>query len=120
MVWETPELVQFDKTLALRGTALGLLVAFALASCSAPADKGVVPGIKASATAEPVNDGSAKRLRVLTEAQYLNTLAYVFGPDVKTEPHFPPAQRYDGLVALGSARGGISGAQLELYQKAAV
>jgi hypothetical protein len=109
------------------GTAASLLAAMALASCSAPAEKNQMAGaqnavskagLKTAMTAEPVNDGSSKHLRVLTEAQYLNTLAYVFGPDVKTEPHFPPAQRSDGLLALGSARAGVSGSQLELYQKA--
>ncbi len=97
-----------------------LVAALALVSCSAPIgkDQGAAP--KVASTPEPANDGSEKRLRVLSEAQYLNTLAHVFGPDVKTEPHFPPAQRYDGLLALGTARAGVSGAQLELYQKAAV
>ncbi len=106
---------------ALRGTGLCVAACALLIGCSAPADKGATKTEVASGgVAEPAGDGSAKRLRVLTEAQYLNTLAHVFGPDVKTEPHFPPAQRYDGLLALGSARGGVSGAQLELYQKAAV
>ncbi len=105
---------------ALRGSGFGVAAAALLMGCSAPSQKAETPATQASAIAEPANDGSAKRLRVLTEAQYLNTLAHVFGPDVKTEPHFPPAQRYDGLLALGSARGGVGGAQLELYQKAAV
>ncbi len=105
---------------ALRGAGLSVAAAALLIGCSAPANNAAAPAAKATAVVEPANDGSAKRLRVLTEAQYLNTLAHVFGPDVKTEPHFPPAQRYDGLLALGSARGGVSGAQLELYQKAAV
>ena len=69
--------------------------------------------------AEPVTDGTRKRVRTLTQQQYLNTLAYVFGPDVRLLPNFPPAQRTDGLLALGTGRGGISTAQVELYQKAA-
>ncbi len=71
-------------------------------------------------SAEPDSAGTPKHLRALTQDQYLNTLAYVFGPDVQIEPHFPPAQRTDGLLALGTARSGVSSAQLELYQKAAL
>ena len=73
----------------------------------------------ASAAAEPVGDGAAKRLRVVTEAQYLNTIAYVFGPDVKPVTTFPPSMRTDGLLAAGTSRGGVTTQQLELYQKAA-
>ncbi len=69
---------------------------------------------------EPQDTGSLNRLRLLSEEQYLNTVRYVFGPDVAPEPHFPPAQRRDGLLALGSSITGVTTAQLELYQKAAV
>jgi hypothetical protein len=69
---------------------------------------------------EPEDAGSLNRLRLLTEEQYLNTLRYVFGPDVPPEPHFPPAQRRDGLVSLGASITGVTTSQLELYQKAAV
>jgi hypothetical protein len=69
---------------------------------------------------EPQGAGTLSRLRLLTEQQYLNTIRYVFGPDAAPEPHFPPAQRRDGLLALGSSITGVTTAQLELYQKAAV
>ncbi|MDY6946949.1 MAG: DUF1588 domain-containing protein, partial [Pseudomonadota bacterium] len=69
---------------------------------------------------EPQETGSLNRLRLLSEQQYLNTVRYVFGPDVAPEPHFPPAQRRDGLLALGASITGVTTAQLELYQKAAV
>ena len=106
--------------------AVALLAATALTACSGPsADHGTKPvaqasAAKASAIQEPGNAGSAKRLRILTEAQYLNTIGYVFGPDVRPEPHFPPAQRTDGLLALGSSKAGVTNTSLELFQKAAV
>ncbi len=108
-------------TSVLRGTALACV--FALASCSGPAadsvaDSKAAPAAVASAT--PEMQGTPKRLRALTQEQYLNTLTYVFGPDIQVNPNFPPAQRTEGLLALGSGRGGVSSAQLELYQKAAV
>ena len=107
----------------IRVSALPYVVGFAasllLAGCAGPS----APPAKTAAAktaAEPDNAGTPKHLRALTQDQYLNTLAYVFGPDVQIEPHFPPAQRTDGLLALGTSRGGVSSAQLELYQKAAL
>ena len=102
--------------------AVALLAATAIAGCSGPAAKPAGQSVAAqvSAVKESADAGSAKRLRILTEAQYLNTVAYVFGPDIRPEPHFPPAQRLDGLLALGASKAGVTNTQLELYQKAAV
>ena len=106
----------------LRGSAVGLLATLALANYSgaATAQHGAAAAATAQETQEPEDTGSLNRLRLLTEEQYLNTVRYVFGPDVAPEPHFPPAQRRDGLLALGSSITGVTPAQLELYQKAAV
>lgn len=95
-------------------------VAFvALAGCTGPSTEPAA-GAVAAKVAEPVTNGSGKRLRILTEAQYLNTIAYVFGPDIRPVATFPPSQRTDGLIALGTSRGGVTTQQLELYQKAAL
>ena len=109
---------------ALRGSALGLVAAFALASCSSPDTRvaGATPAVKAAtkvSTKEPDGEASQRRLRLMTQEQYLNTLAYVFGPDIKPETHFAPVQRTDGLLANGTARAGVTDSQLELYQKTA-
>ncbi len=109
----------------LLSSMVALISATAIASCSG-SDQGVVasgdnaPAAKVSTVQEPGDLGTVKRLRMLTEAQYLNTIGYVFGPDVRPEPHFPPAQRTDGLLALGFSRAGVTNTSLELYQKAAV
>lgn len=107
-----------------RGSALVAASAFVLASCSGPAADGPAASAKpaeaASAVSEPDTAGSAKRLRLLTQDQYLNTLAYVFGPDVRPDAYFPPAQRTDGLLSLGAAKAGITPTRMEIYQKAAV
>jgi len=104
---------------AVRGAVAGLIAALAIAGCSAPASDQQAARVQPLA-AEPVSTGSAKRLRILTEAQYLNTIAYVFGPDIRPVATFPPAQRTEGLLALGTSRGGVTAQQLELYQKAAL
>lgn len=109
----------------LLGSAAGLLATIALASyATSIAAQGAATSASAqeaqASMQEPQDSGSLNRLRLLTEEQYLNTVRYVFGPDVAPEPHFPPAQRRDGLLALGSSITGVTTAQLELYQKAAV
>ena len=109
---------RFPKAAARRG--LGALLFLALASCSSPSQEPSLKAPATSAASEPSTTGSLKRLRILTEAQYLNTIAYVFGPDIRPVATFPPAQRTEGLIALGTSRGGVTTQQLELYQKAAL
>jgi len=110
----------------LRGGFAVALSGFVLASCSAPSSEssnaaGVRPAAQvASAVVEPETDGSTKRLRLLTQDQYLNTLSYVFGPDVRPDAYFPPAQRTEGLLSLGAGRAGVTLTRMEAYQKAAV
>ncbi len=103
----------------IRNAAVGLAAA-GLVSCSSPSQETTRQAAAAAKVSEPASEGSMKRLRILTEAQYLNTIAYVFGPDIRPVATFPPAQRTDGLIALGTSRGGVTTQQLELYQKAAL
>ncbi len=105
----------------LRGSAIGLLAALALASCSGPATNGQAAASKsvAAVAAEPVSSGAEPRLRLITRDQYLNTLAYVFGADVRPDVEFAPLERVDGLLRLGTSRAGVNDTQLELYQKTA-
>ena len=106
----------------LRGSAIGLLAAMALSSCSAPAGN---DGAKAAASqkvavaAEPASPGAQPNLRLITRDQYLNTLAYVFGSDIRPDVDFAPVERVDGLLRLGTSRAGVNDTQLELYQKTA-
>ena len=68
---------------------------------------------------EPKSSGSQKRVRLLTEDQYLNTLAYVFGSDVKPAVNFAAVTRTDGLLGVGTSFVGLTDAQLEIYQRTA-
>src|SRR3954468_23616718 len=99
----------------LCGSALGLLAAFGLASCSTPVAKDKVASAKTSTLQEPESDGSPKRLRLLTTDQYLNTITHLFGQDLKLEGHFAAVPRTDGLIEIGTARAGVTDTQLELY-----
>jgi hypothetical protein len=98
------------------------LAAFALSSCSGPTgSEGAQTAAtkKVAAVAEPASSGAEPRLRLVTRDQYLNTLAYVFGKDVRPDVEFAPVERVDGLLRLGTSRAGVNDTQLELYQKTA-
>ncbi len=69
--------------------------------------------------AEPQSKGTPASMRLLTQQQYLNTLSYVFGPNVQPTTRFAALPRTDGLLASGAAAAGLTEAQLEMYQKTA-
>jgi len=82
----------------------------------------VVVGVGAlthSMRGEPESKGTPAALRLLTQDQYLNTVAYVFGPNVQPATRFAALPRIDGLLASGTAFAGLTDAQLEIYQKTA-
>ncbi len=93
-------------------------ISLALASCSQPAAERstAAPAIAAEAQ---VTASSERRLRLMTSEQYLNTLAYVFGPNVKPDVRFAPLQRTDGLLGVGTSIAGVTASQMEVYQKTA-
>lgn len=80
---------------------------------------GLVVGLAACKPAEPESKGTPASLRLLTEQQYLNTLSYVFGPNMKPTTRFSALPRTDGLLASGAAMAGLTDTQLEMYQKTA-
>lgn len=68
---------------------------------------------------EPASRGTPASLRLLTQQQYLNTLSYVFGPNVQPTTRFAALPRTSGLLASGAAVAGLTDSQLEMYQKTA-
>ena len=55
----------------------------------------------------------------MSAQQYTNTLANIFGPDLKFDTRFPPLVRTTGLLGNGAAVAGVSDSQLEQYQRTA-
>lgn len=55
----------------------------------------------------------------MTQEQYVNSLGYIFGPDLRVDTRFAPMRRTDGLLANGAAFAGVTSAQLEQYQRTA-
>jgi hypothetical protein len=79
---------------------LALLSGCALAGCGAR---------------EPVTDAGPPTLRRLTEAQYRQTVADVFGPDITIAGRFEPDHRRAGLLAVGTGQATVSPAGFEQY-----
>ena len=63
--------------------------------------------------------GAPQRMRLMTQDQYVNSLAYIFGPDLPIDARFAPPQRIDGLDANSAASAGVTTAQLGRYQRTA-
>jgi hypothetical protein len=101
----------------LRCASAAIAVSLALGSCSQQAAE---PAAATKVSAAPTPAGSSEqRLRLMTSEQYLNTLGYVFGPNVKPDVRFAPLQRTDGLLGVGTSIAGVTAGQMEVYQKTA-
>ncbi|HEY6644385.1 DUF1592 domain-containing protein [Povalibacter sp.] len=72
-----------------------------------------------SSGTEPESKGTPATLRLLTQEQYLNSLSYIFSPDVRPVTNFAAVPRIDGLLVSGTSMAGITATQLEIYQKTA-
>jgi hypothetical protein len=98
---------KFDSMTVLRGGVIAC-VSLALASCS-------------SGPSEPENSGSPLRVRLMTDKQYSNTIAYIFGADISNAvpSPLPPLTRTSGLLASGAASVGVTSDQLQQIQQAA-
>ena len=58
--------------------------------------------------AAPVAAPAPPTMRLLTQSQYANTIADVFGPDIVAKVRFAPVNRTDGLLAIGAAKAGLT------------
>jgi Protein of unknown function (DUF1592)/Protein of unknown function (DUF1588)/Protein of unknown function (DUF1595)/Protein of unknown function (DUF1585)/Protein of unknown function (DUF1587) len=67
------------------------------------------------APAEPQAPAAAPLARRLTADQYRHVIVDVFGPAVKVEGRFEPGIRDHGLLALGTARVGVTATGMEQY-----
>jgi hypothetical protein len=64
---------------------------------------------------EPATGGGPTEIRRLTEAEYRQTVADVFGGDIKVAGRFEPDMRADGLLAIGAAKVTVTPAGFEQY-----
>lgn len=81
----------------------------------------LLPGACAPRDEAPPQQGSLPRSRLLTAAQYHNSIADVFGADIAASvlSPMPPMARTAGLRASGAAFAGLTADQMALIQRAA-
>ena len=99
--------------------AIAAIAIAVLAGCSPSDVQNDAQAPVAAAPAKTQQDGSLRRLRLLTADQLRNTLAYVFGPDISLPKAFAPVARTDGLLGVGTSFAGLTASQMEIYQKTA-
>jgi hypothetical protein len=109
-VWEGIEGMKFTiRGGRLKGvrasTAVAALALFGVIGASAAADSGAVAGSAA--------------MRRLTQEQYRQIIADVFGPTVKLSGRFEPDERESGLLAVGASQVSITASGLESYDNMA-
>ena len=75
--------------------------------------------LAACGPSEPKTAGAPAGFRQLSEAQYRNIVADVFGPDIQIAGAFAPIPRTDGLMAVGAGRVAITPSAFERHEKLA-
>lgn len=98
---------------------LGLGACLALAGGLAWTQPSTTVAVAASPAAEPEPAGGPLVMRRLTESQYRATIADVFAPDVPIVGRFERGLREGGLIAVGSAQGGMSAFSIEQFDASA-
>ena len=68
---------------------------------------------------EPSTDGAPPGIRRLTEAQYRNIIADVFGPQISVAARFDAPERVDGLLQIGTSKAAITPSAFERYDQLA-
>jgi hypothetical protein len=64
---------------------------------------------------EPQTSGGPVEIRRLTEAEYRQSIADIFGDDIKVAGRFEPDMRAEGLLAVGTAKVTVTPAGFEQY-----
>lgn len=98
---------------ACRLTLIGVAslgVAMSMEGCS----KSSVPAEVAAAY-----ERTPTRVRRMSQEQYANTIAYIFGRDIEVGTPFAPLRRTDGLLAAGAASAGVTAGELQQLQRSA-
>lgn len=89
--------------------AASLGVALSLSGCS----QSVPPEVAAA------YEGTPMRVRRMSQEQYANSIAYIFGRDIDVGTPFAPLPRTDGLIAAGASKAGVTAGELQQLQRSA-
>lgn len=74
-----------------------------------------VAGLAGCGQREPATGGGPIEIRRLTETQYRQIVADIFGDDIKVAGRFEPGVRANGLLAVGTAKVTVTPAGFEQY-----
>lgn len=72
--------------------------------------------LSACGESEPPTQGADAQFRRLTEEQYRNSIADIFGRGIVIAGRFDPLERIEGLLAVGAGQATITPAALERYE----
>ncbi|WP_293344679.1 DUF1592 domain-containing protein [Phenylobacterium sp.] len=92
--------------------ALALCGVFAVAPLALA---GCASDTSLQANASAAKPGEVVGMRRLTAAQYRQSVADIFGADIKVQGRFEPEVRREGLLAVGAAGAAVSAAGMEQY-----
>lgn len=93
-----------------------------LASCTASGEAGkAAPAGLAGAPAipEPAAPGSTPAMRLMSQSQYVHTIADIFGPDIALNARFAPVKRAEGLLGVGAGAAVVTPGAMERLESAA-
>ncbi|HLG86763.1 MAG TPA: DUF1592 domain-containing protein [Alphaproteobacteria bacterium] len=80
---------------------------------------GVMLALAACGQGEPETHGNPLTMRRLTESQYRQAIADIFGSDIKVTGQFEPDIRKDGLLAVGTSEIVVTRTAFEHYEEIA-
>lgn len=71
--------------------------------------------LAACGVSEPPTRGGPPTVRLLSEQQYRNTIAEIFGPQIVVAARLDPIVRVEGLLAIGASRATVTPSAVERY-----
>ena len=117
-VFGRKRLISHEKN-KLKISFVGFVLALAISVAALLVPSGLTAPAQSADVKDDASVGTPRRFRLLTTQQYINTIQYFFGLDIKIDIKFAPLMRTDGLLVAGASVAGVSSAQVEVYQKVA-
>jgi len=96
-----------------------LIAALALVACSSDRPKASSLASPAVANAEPSVPAAATTLRLISQSEYTNSIARIFGSDIIVKIRFAPVNRIDGLLSNGRTSAVLTAGALDPLDAAA-
>ncbi len=104
---------------AFAAATIGAICASAMVAGGALATQAQAAQKTGDGAAEPATPGAAPTLRLMSQSQYIHTIANVFGPDIANNIRFAPVKRTDGLLAVGASAAVVTPGALDRLESAA-